>query len=108
MGHRVLLIARTHQKVNSALENIMSSNPEALIEGFVCDMSLQKDIRNTAALILTRYSVIDGLINNVGTWMSNHSLTKEGIETVFATNHLSYVLMTHLLYPALKKAEHAR
>jgi NAD(P)-dependent dehydrogenase (short-subunit alcohol dehydrogenase family) len=48
-------------------------------------MSLPKDIRNAASLILERHTKIDGLINNVGTWMSHHKLTEEGIETVFAT-----------------------
>lgn len=108
MGYRVLLIARTEQKVQRAIEDIRSTHPEALVEGYVADMSLQNDIRKTAAEIMTKYPVIDGLINNVGTWMSNHRLTEDGVETVFATNHLSYVLMTHLLYPALRRAEHAR
>jgi NAD(P)-dependent dehydrogenase (short-subunit alcohol dehydrogenase family) len=58
--------------------------------------------------IRERHEAIDGLINNVGTWMSNHVPTREGIETVFATTHLSYFLMTHMLYPALRRADHAR
>jgi retinol dehydrogenase 12 len=40
--------------------------------------------------------------------MSDFILTREGLETVFATNHLSYFLMTHMLYPSLRKAEHGR
>jgi retinol dehydrogenase 12 len=108
IGQRVLLIARNEEKANLAVENILSTHPEALVEGYAADMSLLEDIRRAAAEITSRYPVIDGLINNVGTWMSDYKLTKEGIETVFATNHLSYVMMTHLLYPALRKADHAR
>ncbi len=108
MGHRVLFTARTPDKVRNALDNILSTHPNAEVKGYVTDMSLQQDIRKTAAEIISQYPVIDGLINNVGTWMSKHTLTKEGIETVFATNHLSYVLMTHLLYPALRRSEHGR
>lgn len=108
LGHRVLFTARNSQKVQQAIELIRSTQPDALIEGFAADMSLQYDIRNTAAEILSKYPVLDGLINNVGTWMSDYTLTKEGLETVFATNHLSYVLMTHLLYPSLRNAGHAR
>jgi NAD(P)-dependent dehydrogenase (short-subunit alcohol dehydrogenase family) len=40
--------------------------------------------------------------------MSDYVLTSEGLETVFATNHLSYFLMTHLLYPALRRAPNGR
>jgi retinol dehydrogenase 12 len=108
MGYKVLMLARTEKKGEAAKAMILEEQKDADVEVYVADMSLQKDIRNAASLILERHPKIDGLINNVGTWMSHHKLTEEGIETVFATNHLSYFLMTHLLYPALQKAEHAR
>jgi len=108
MGHKVLIITRTKEKGDKAKTDILAQHPDADVEVYVAEMSLQKDIRNVASLILERHHRIDGLINNVGTWMSHHKLTDEGIETVFATNHLSYFLMTHLLYPALRKADHAR
>ena len=48
------------------------------------------------------------LVNNAGTWISQHSLTEDGVETMFAVNHLAYVLMSHVLYPAIRKAEDGR
>jgi retinol dehydrogenase-12 len=108
MGFKVLITTRTEEKGELAKRRILDQHKDADVEVYQAEMSLQKDIRNVASLILERHHRIDGLINNVGTWMSNHVLTEEGIETVFATNHLSYFLMTHLLYPALRKAEHAR
>lgn len=107
-GHRVLMVTRTEERGHAAMENILQTYPEAQLENFVADMSLLRDMRKAADMIRERHIIIDGLINNVGTWMSNHVLTDEGIETVFATNHLSYFYMTHLLYPALRKADFAR
>ncbi|MDQ3015645.1 MAG: SDR family oxidoreductase [Bacteroidota bacterium] len=107
-GDRVLLVTRSEEKAKQAVENILSTSPQAQLEYYVGDLSLLEDIRMVCNQILDRHTVIDGLINNVGIWMSNHILTREGIETVYATNHLSYVMMTHLLYPALRKAAHAR
>lgn len=107
-GAKVLLMTRTAEKGESAMHDILSTHPEADIENFVADMSLLGDIREAAGEMLDRHPVIDGLINNVGTWMSDYVITKEGIETVFATNHLSYFLMSHLLYPALRKADDGR
>jgi NAD(P)-dependent dehydrogenase (short-subunit alcohol dehydrogenase family) len=107
-GHKVLLVTRTEEKGEGARENILRSNPEADLEIYIGDMSLLGDIREVASIITDRYKVVDGLVNNVGTWMSDYILTKEGIETVFATNHLSYFLMTHMLYPALRNADHGR
>lgn len=105
---KVLILTRTEEKGELAKENILRQHPEADVDVYAAEMSLQYDIRQAAALITDRYKKIDGLVNNVGTWMSEYVLTKEGIETVFATNHLSYVLMTHLLYPSLRNADHAR
>ncbi|HJW31291.1 MAG TPA: SDR family NAD(P)-dependent oxidoreductase [Saprospiraceae bacterium] len=108
MNNKVLMVTRTLEKGEMARANILGTHPEADLEVYSAEMSLQKDIRSVASQILDRHSRIDVLINNVGTWMSEYVLTEEGIETVFATNHLSYFLMTHLLYPALRNAGQGR
>ncbi len=107
-GNKVLLVTRTAEKGEKAMADILSTHPGADLEVYAGDMSLLGDMKKVAAAILEKHPVIDGLVNNVGTWMSDHVLTPEGIETVFATNHLSYFMMTHLLYPALRKSDHAR
>jgi retinol dehydrogenase-12 len=108
LGAKVILITRSEEKGNSAMANILATHPDADLEHYLADLSLLEDIRNAGKVIREKYPVIDGLINNVGTWMSDYIVTREGIETVFATNHLSYFLMTHMLYPSLRNAAHAR
>jgi len=107
-GAKVLLITRSDEKGESAVKSILQSHPDADLEFYTGDLSLLRDIRKVVDSIREKHEVINGLVNNVGTWRSNFQLTDEGLETVFATNHLSYVMMTHLLYPSLRKAEHAR
>jgi NAD(P)-dependent dehydrogenase (short-subunit alcohol dehydrogenase family) len=107
-GHHVLLVTRTEAKGEAAMEDILRTHPDARVHTFHGDMGLLRDVRRVGEEAMDRFPVIDGLINNVGTWMSDHVLTDEGIETVFATNHLSYFLLTHVLYPALRRAEQAR
>ena len=107
-GAKVLLVTRNEEKGEIALNDIRRTHPEADLEIYTADLSLLGDIRSAMGQITQRHKSIDGLINNVGTWMSDYRLTKEGIEMVFATNHLSYVLTTHLLYPALRNAHHSR
>lgn len=107
-GAKVLLVTRTEEKGHAAREDILRTYPEADLENFTADLSLLEEIRDAGGVISDRHHRIDGLINNVGTWMSDHVLTREGIETVFATNHLSYFLMTHMLYPSLRRSDHAR
>ncbi len=108
MGAKVLIVTRAREKGEAAMADIRRTHPDADLENYIAELSLLKDMRNAAEAILEKHPVIDGLINNVGTWMSDHILTSEGIETVFATNHLSYFMMTHLLYPALRRAKYAR
>ena len=108
MGAKVLMVTRTKEKGEAAMADIRRTHPDADLENYIAELSLLRDMRAAAKEMTERHKVIDGLINNVGTWMSDHVLTDEGIETVFATNHLSYFMMTHLLYPALRKAKFAR
>lgn len=108
MGAKVLLITRSDEKGETAIRDILHTHPEADLDAYTCDLSLLSEIRSVANSIRQLHPTLHGLINNAGTWMSEYKLTKEGIETVFATNHLSYVLMTHLLYPSLRQADHAR
>jgi len=107
-GNRVLLVTRTEEKGQLAREDILRSLKEADVEVYYGDMGLLRDIRRIGEEVRDRHKTLEGLVNNVGTWMSQYVLTDEGIETVFATNHLSYFLMTHELYPLLLEAEHAR
>jgi NAD(P)-dependent dehydrogenase (short-subunit alcohol dehydrogenase family) len=107
-GGKVILVTRSEAKGNAAMASILETHPEADLEHFIADLSLLEDIRVAGKAIREKHPVIHGLINNVGTWMSDHIRTKEGIETVFATNHLSYFLMTHMLYPSLRNADNGR
>jgi NAD(P)-dependent dehydrogenase (short-subunit alcohol dehydrogenase family) len=107
-GHRVLILCRTQEKCDAAIADIKNTNPDASIAGFACDMGIMDEIRNTSEHIIDMHQNIDGIVNNVGTWSSKYTVTKEGFETVFATNHLSYVLLTHCLYPAMRRVDDAR
>jgi NAD(P)-dependent dehydrogenase (short-subunit alcohol dehydrogenase family) len=51
---------------------------------------------------------LDGLILNAAEARSQLTLTDEGIETNFATNHLAGFLLTHLLLPQLRSSGPAR
>lgn len=107
-GYQVALLCRAAAKGQAAVEQIKAVAPAAALEVFPVDLASQTSIRDVAAVLRTRYPVIDVLVNNAGTWISQHTLTAEGVETMFAVNHLAYFLLTHLLYPALIAAPDAR
>lgn len=107
-GHHVILISRSKEKCNTAIQEILSTHPDASLEGIPCDCGLMEEVRSAAQAINEKHHIVDGIVNNVGTWTSVYTETSEGIETVFAVNHLSYVLFTYLLYPALRRSDDAR
>lgn len=107
-GARVLLLCRDEEKGKRALEEIVKTTGNDRLELHLVDMAFQEQIRAVGNDIRAKYTTIDVLVNNAGTWISEHTLTREGIEKVFAVNHLGYVLLTHLLYPSLREAPDAR
>jgi NAD(P)-dependent dehydrogenase (short-subunit alcohol dehydrogenase family) len=55
-----------------------------------------------------KFEKLDVLINNAGVITQNRSLTKDGLETQFALNHLAPFLLTELLLDSLKSSDSAR
>src|SRR5436309_2597399 len=84
--------------------------PLALLAGerFLADLSSQAEIRRLAAELCDRYPAIHVLVNNAGVVNLRRSTTVDGIETVFAVNHLAYLLLTHLLLARLRASAPAR
>ncbi len=107
-GAKVFMICRNPAKGQKALETILAEVPAAELELVIADLSSQKQIRRAGASILDQTDQIDVLVNNAGAWFSKRTMTEDGIESVFAVNHLAYILLTHLIYPALQKAPEAR
>ena len=107
-GAEVIMVCRNEAKGRQALAAIREATGNHQLQLITADLSSQRQIREMAFTIREQHPVIDVLVNNAGTWVSDHSLTEDGIETVFAVNHLAYFLLTHLLYPAFIGAADAR
>jgi NAD(P)-dependent dehydrogenase (short-subunit alcohol dehydrogenase family) len=71
-------------------------------------LASQREVRALAAELLARYPAIHVLVNNAGVVNLRHATTVDGIETVFAVNHLAYFLLTALLLDRLKASGPAR
>lgn len=108
MGARVVMIARDPQRGETARQDVMRSAGHDRVDLLLADLSSQAAVRDVASQILARYPRIDVLINNAGAMYTARSLTVDGIERTFATNHLSYFLLTHLLLDRVKESAPAR
>ena len=76
-----------------------------------CDLSSQESIRQFAADFMAQYPRLDVLINNAANFdhtLKQPTLTEDGVEVIFATNHLGPFLLTNLLLDVLKASAPAR
>ncbi|KAM0288932.1 hypothetical protein ACHAO9_006440 [Fusarium lateritium] len=98
-GATLYLTARDLNKAKSALEGIFDPSSMELFE---MDQASLSSVRTAAAAILTKTSKIHCLVNNAGIMaIPDHSLTVDGYDLQFGTNHLSHFLLFELLKPAL-------
>ena len=107
-GATTILVCRSEEKAKQAAADIKKEIPDAKTDYAIADLSSQKQVRELAENIRSRYDKIDVLINNAGSWFSDFKLTEDQVERQWAINHLSPFLLTHLLLPALQKSPDPR
>jgi len=107
-GATVTLVCRNSGRAEAARNEIRTATGNKAVEVLLADLSSQAEIRRLAQELLDRYPQIHVLINNAGVLNRKRTTTVDGIETVFAVNHLAYFLLTHLLLERLTISESAR
>ncbi len=110
-GYHVIMACRSQARGEAALQDVRRESGRSDVELMVVDMSLQSSIRAFAAAFLAKHEVLDVLIHNAAMFdirQKERVLTEDGIEKVWATNHVGPVLLTDLLLPAVKRSEQGR
>jgi NAD(P)-dependent dehydrogenase (short-subunit alcohol dehydrogenase family) len=107
-GETVLLTARDQDRRNAVHEEIMTEIQNPNVELLSCDLSSFGSIKNFAAFVKSKYPKIDVLINNAAVLKRERTVSIDGHETMFATNHLGPFLLTNLLLDLLKASSSAR
>ena len=110
-GAHVILACRNEERGSRALADINASITVGSAELMLVDMSCLASIRCFAQEVNDRFPRVDVLIHNAADFDITRKQTlfsQEGIETVWASNHVGPVLLTELLINALKKSEDGR
>lgn len=110
-GAHVILACRSEERGRKALANINESITEGSAELKLVDMSSPASIRNFSQEVNANFPKVDVLIHNAADFditRKQAQFTQEGVETVWAANHIGPVLLTELLLDALKKSEGGR
>ena len=101
----LILSGRSQNKVEDVIEKVRSAHPHVKCRYLHLDLSSQKSVRAAGQEVLAYFDVpqIDILINNAGVMnLPERTLSEDGIEMQFATNHIGHFLFTNLILSKLK------
>lgn len=111
LGATVVMVCRNLDRGRAAQAEIVGETGSNSIDLLVCDLASQQSIRQFAAKFRAKYGQLHVLINNAANFdlsLRSPVVTEDGVETIFATNHLGPFLMTNLLLDLLKANAPAR
>lgn len=111
LGATVIMACRSLERGSSALKDVRQAAASERVELMQVDLSSQASIRQFARDYQQRFPRLDVLIHNAANFdltLKQPLLTAEGVETIFATNHVGVFLMTHLLLDMLKASAPSR
>jgi NAD(P)-dependent dehydrogenase (short-subunit alcohol dehydrogenase family) len=108
MGATVVMVSRDRARGETARAEVESKTGNHDLRLLVADLSSQRSIRQLVTEFEGKYDRLHVLVNNVGITLPKRTETADGIEAVFATNHLAPFLLTNLLLPVLKASAPSR
>jgi len=102
-GARVIIACRDLNKGETAKNDIIAQTNNKNVDLFSLDLSSLSSVR----MFVKNWGdqPVDVLINNAGVMFSPYSLSQDGHELHFASNHLGHFLLTNLLVENLIKAK---
>jgi retinol dehydrogenase 14 len=100
-GATVGIVGRDAARVAEVIEAIAKRTNGPDVRGFVADLSVQADVRRLAAEVEASLPRLDILVHCAALYVTRRTLTADGLETMFATNHLAPFLLTNLLHDRL-------
>ncbi|MFE3001796.1 oxidoreductase [Nocardia sp. NPDC059246] len=107
-GARVVMACRSAEKAAAAAESIRASAPDAELPFLELDLTSLESVRKAAVRLHEDFGQIDLLVNNAGTLSRERTITDDGFETTFGTNHLGPFAFTGLVLDLLQAAPHGR
>lgn len=112
-GARVVILGRSHDKLQATKDSIYVKLSEAQIEyqekdlaTLVVDFSDMESVRRSAEEAMNRFPLINGLVLSVGALIQNGPhILDSGHEVMFATNVMGPFLFTQLLLKRMQKSD---
>ncbi|XP_076887502.1 short-chain dehydrogenase TIC 32, chloroplastic-like [Bidens hawaiensis] len=101
-GVHVVMGARNVEAAEKCKEEIKKEIPSATIDILKIDVSSLESVTNFANEYISKGLPLNILLCNAGVMMSPYALSKDGIESQFATNYLGNFHLVNLLLDTMK------
>jgi retinol dehydrogenase 14 len=96
-GANVGIVGRDERRIAAATAFIAQRATSPAVGGYLADLSVQADVRRLAAEVSASLPQLDILVHCAAVYTAERTVTADGLETMFATNHLAPFLLTNLL-----------
>ncbi len=100
-GATVVLASRSEERTKECAEKLKAKYGNQNIAAVKLDLSSLKSVHECAEKLRSLYTNIHVLINNAGVMVPPYTITEDGFELQFGTNHLGHFVFTGLLLPNL-------
>lgn len=107
-GATLVVAGRSSERLKQTISDIKERSNNASVDGLLADLSSMQEVRKLAQEFQERYEQLHVLVNNAGLFLMQRETTVDGYDKTFATNHLSYFLLTNLLLDTIKASAPAR
>ena len=107
-GLRVVMACRDVQRAARVRDEIVEATGNRDIHVIECDLSSLQSVRAAAQTFLAGHEELHLLINNGGMMTAQPERSADGLELMFATNHLGPFLLTRLLLDRIRSSAPAR
>ncbi len=107
-GGTIVLVARDRTRAESVRTEMATAAPNTSVELILADLSSLAEVRRAGGELSSAHPRIASVVHCAAVFSSARVETADGLELMFATNHLGPFLLTSLLLPALRAHGHAR
>ena len=110
-GFHVLIGSRNRERGLAALTEIKEISKSDTVDLIEIDMSSKVSILSASKLIRERFNKLEVLVHNAADFDLSRKQpisSVDGIETIWATNHIGPILLTNSLLDLIKKSEQGR
>lgn len=108
MGATIVLPARNLELAETVKKEIIEQTGNSNIDIMPCDLVSFVSIMSFAKAFLAKYDRLHILVNNAGIMERTRKVSRDGVELVFAVNHLASFLLTKLLLETIKQSAPSR